>query len=339
MDRKEMKTSRIFLHWLVARRVVLLYQAAVFGFFFLVYALYAYPWGVAGYAALLGGCLGLGLALWDFMRFCRRHRELQQLAGRFPLGPLPGGTSLLEADYIQIAAELEAERKRLEALNEATCRDADEYYTLWAHQIKTPLAAMRLLLQSDEGAPSGVQSRSFLQELLRTGQYVDMVLQYQRLQSVQNDLLLRPCKVGELAKKAAKNCATLFICKNLSLTVKAEKICVVTDEKWLCFVLEQLFSNAVKYTAAGGVQVYEEGPDTLVIEDSGCGIPPEDLPRVFERGFTGLAGRAERSSTGIGLYLCREILQKMGFGIRLESNLGRGTRVLLCLAQPVLEVE
>ncbi|MDL2294104.1 sensor histidine kinase, partial [Ruminococcaceae bacterium OttesenSCG-928-D13] len=232
-------------------------------------------------------------------------------------------------------AGLEAERARLEQQNELVRRDAEEYYTLWAHQIKTPIAAMRLLLQAEESA--GRASPDVAQELFRIEQYVEMVLQYQRLSSLTSDLALERCGLEELARRAAKNCAPLFIHRKLAFSIEKVQGSVVTDSKWMVFVLEQLYTNALKYTPAGAVRVTsEDDGQTLVIADTGIGIPEADLPRVFERGFTGAAGRTERSSTGIGLYLCRAILTRLGFGISIESEPGKGTRVLLHLAQAEL---
>ena len=325
--------------WLHKRRYCLLLVAGIFAIFFIVYAIYGYGWGVAGYAALLCLVLGAALAIWDFVRFCARHIALTQTMGRFPLEKLPQPDDLIEQDYSDIILALEQARKQLENEKEHTRRDAEEYYTLWAHQIKTPMAAMRLLLQSAGNTLNDGVKADLEQELFRIGQYVDMVLQYQRLSSLQNDLVLERFPLDALVKKAAKNCATLFIYKDLALEMGEIGGSIVTDEKWFCFVLEQIYTNAVKYTAKGAVRVYSQGKDTLVIEDSGMGIPAEDLPRVFERGFTGTVGRRERSSTGIGLYLCRSILERLGFSITLSSKPGVGTKVMLHLAQEVQESE
>ena len=119
-------------------------------------------------------------------------------------------------------------------------------------------------------------------------------------------------------------------------------VTVLTDEKWLGFVLGQLLMNALQYTQSGGVRLYLEpdAPLTLVIADSGCGIRPEDLPRVFEQGYTGLSGRQNQGSTGLGLHLCRQITDRLGHSLRLESDgPRRGTRALLGLASAALEVE
>lgn len=334
-----MQAGKLFLQWLRARRWFLTYVAGLFGVFFVVYALYGYEWGVAGYAALLGFAAGAAITVWDFAKFSARHMRLSRMVGRFPTSELPEAKDLLQEDYGRIIAALEEERKRLEAQNEYVRRDAEEYYTLWAHQIKTPMAAMSLLLQSTEKSLNGKEKAEVEQQLFRIGQYVDMVLQYQRLSSLQSDLVLQRFDLETLARRAAKNCAELFIYKKMALHIENVQGSVVTDEKWFCFVLEQLYTNAVKYTHSGCVKVYSPDGQTLVVEDTGIGIAPEDLPRVFERGFTGTVGRSERSSTGIGLYLCREILARLGFSVSIESEQGKGTKVVLHLKQNNLEVE
>lgn len=323
--------------WLHARRYVILLVGLVFGLFFAVYALYGYPWGVAGYAALLGFAAAAVFAVVDFVRYMARAARLAKITGRFPAEGLPPAEDMVDESYHAIIEALEAERARLVEENERNKRDAEQYYTLWAHQIKTPIAAMRLVLQS--GAQAPVPRAQVEQELFRIEQYVGMVLQYQRLHSMQSDLVLRSHALQTLVNRAARACAPLFIHKGLALKTGEISQTLVTDEKWFTFVLEQVYTNALKYTDKGQIAVYAQGPATLVVEDTGCGIPPEDLPRVFERGFTGAIGRRERSSTGIGLYLCREILGRLGFGITIESHEGEGTRVLLHLRQQELEME
>jgi signal transduction histidine kinase len=333
-----LRRIKLIFEWLKARRAVLCYTAGTFGFFMLVYALYGYPWGVAGYAALLAFVLGLAFAAWDFASFALRHVKLEQMAGRFPTEHIPEPRNLTEHDYNEIIKLLEAERARLEKENEHTRRDAEEYYTLWAHQIKTPIAAMDLLLQSRQSSLPAEARDLLVPELYKIEKYVEMVLQYQRLSSITNDLAPEEYELSYLVNQAVKNCATLFIRKGLSLDSANVRGRVVTDSKWFCFVLEQLLSNAVKYTPRGEISVYG-GPDILYIKDTGIGIPSSDLPRVFERGFTGGAVRTERSSTGIGLYLCKRILSRLGFGISIESEAGRGTKAVLYLKQEKLELD
>ena len=217
----------------------------------------------------------------------------------------------------------------------AQYRDMMEYYTIWAHQIKTPIAAMHLLLR-EEDSP---HSRALEEELQRVEQYVQMVLGYLRLDGDNTDFVLRRCDLDAIVRRAVRNYAGSFIRKKLSLDYQGAKIWVLTDEKWLLFVIEQVLSNALKYTRTGKVTISLEGEATLVISDTGIGIAPEDLPRVFDRGFTGCNGRLEQRSSGIGLYLCRRILDQLGHSIEIQSTPGKGTQVRLHLEQNPLAVE
>ena len=208
-----------------------------------------------------------------------------------------------------------------------------EYYTMWVHQAKTPLAAMRLILQSVEERP---ENAALQQELFKLERYLDMVLGYLRLYSMSADLRLELRPVRPIAARAVKKFAGQFIYKKLSLDLEEFDNQVVTDEKWLLFVLEQLISNAVKYTSSGGIRISMDGADVLTVSDTGVGIDPADLPRVCERGFTGRNGREEVTSTGLGLYLTKEILDKLQTRMEIESEPGKGTKVKLYLARPTL---
>lgn len=318
--------------WLKSRRAALIYFLLFGGSVVLVYYLFRLPWQASGYTLLLGLFGGLLVAVPDFLRFYGRVQELHKHVGRFPTGVLPPARTLPEEQYHAMVRALEQERLRLAAQITANQKNDDEYYTLWVHQIKTPLAAMQLLLQQGEGTISPAGRATLQQEVFRTGQYVGMVLQYQRLTSPESDLLFREHRLPALVKKAVKNCAPLFIYKNIPLTLEVADTVLVTDEKWFVFVLEQLLTNAVKYTAKGNITVTSTA-HTLTVQDTGVGILPEDLPRVFQRGYTGSTGRQNSHSTGIGLYLCREILQKLGFSIRLESKPGKGTTAIINIAQ------
>ena len=200
---------------------------------------------------------------------------------------------------------------------------------IWNRSKAQALAAMRLLLQEEP--------RPELEgELLKIEQYVEMVLGYLRLGSGTTDYVFRSCELDALIRQSVRKYARLFILKKISLDFRETGKTVLTDEKWLSFVIEQLLSNAVKYTPEGGcVRIYGDG-ETLVITDSGIGIQPEDLPRVFEKGFTGFNGREDKKSTGIGLYLCRQVLDRLNHGISISSRPGQGTLVRLDLSRQLL---
>ena len=198
-----------------------------------------------------------------------------------------------------------------------------EYYTVWAHQIKTPIAAMRLMLRGEDSPAA----RQLSAELSRVEQYVEMVMTYLRLQDGVSDYVFRTWRLDPLIRQSVKRFSAEFIGRKIRLDYRPIELTLVTDEKWLSFVLEQLLSNALKYTPAGSIRIDLAPPRTLRITDTGIGIAPEDLPRIFEN------GRADRKASGIGLYLCRRICSNLGIGLRAESAVGRGTTVLLDLPE------
>ena len=308
-------------------KLLLLLTGAAF-VFASVFSLYDLPLEAVLYAGLLCFLWGLVLFALGFFLFLRRHRELEGLLSQarekaLPLPP-PGG--LLEQDYQALLQAVCADRAALAMETRNHIQDMTDYYTLWAHQIKTPIAAMNLLLQ-EEPRPE------LEAELLKIEQYVEMVLGYLRLGSDATDYVFRRCPLDPLLRQAVRKYARLFILKKISLDLRETGKTVLTDEKWLSFVIEQLLSNAIKYTPEGGrVRIYGDG-DTLVIADSGIGIREEDLPRVFEKGYTGYTGREDKKSTGIGLYLCREVMDRLNHGISIASRPGQGTLVRLDLSQ------
>ena len=247
------------------------------------------------------------------------------------LPPLPEAADAIEEDYQDLLAALDEDRRAIAARALEAQDRADTFYTAWVHQIKTPMAAMGLLLQSGEPDPALLKGELFSME-----KYVDLVLTYQRLGSDTTDLVLKDCDLDTViraaVKAAVKEYARLFILKKLTLTFTPTALTVLTDEKWLGFVIGQLLSNALKYTQNGGVSIYARG-QRLVIEDTGMGIPPAELPRIFEKSFTGENGRTDRRTTGLGLYLCRQACSLLGHGIAAESEVGKGTRVMLDLAR------
>lgn len=307
------------------RQIKLILMLLLFVILFaVVFSLYNLPVEAVAYASVL--CLVTGLLLFaiGYGRYVQRHRLLQRLLQNVEETSfqLPPPMSKLEEDYQALLQAVCADRTRITAKYENTYQDMTNYYTLWAHQIKTPIAAMSLLLQEE------VPDRDMLSaELLKIEEYVEMVLSYLRLGSDSTDYLLRRCDLDEIVRSTVRKYAKLFILKQITLTFDETHRAVLTDEKWLSFSIGQLLSNALKYTPdQGAIHIYGE-QDALIIADTGIGIRAEDLPRVFEKGFTGYNGRETRKSTGIGLYLCRRILTKLGHGITITSQPGRGTQV------------
>lgn len=304
-------------------KVIILFSLFVL-IFAAVFSLYNLELEAVLYAALLCLCLGIaafGFGLW---RYAVRHKELTELMQNIEIGidGLPDPNVRIEADYQNMLRELYAMNLKIRCEADSARRDTEDYYTLWVHQIKTPIAAMRLLLAED----SGTNNSLLLAELFKTEQYVDMVLQYVRLSSDSSDLLLKKHSLDDIIKGSLRKYARLFALKKLEFSFTETELTVLTDEKWLAFVIEQIFSNSLKYTNSGKISIYAEG-DALVIEDTGIGIRAEDLPRVCEKGYTGASGRADKKSSGIGLFLCKSILKKLGHGLEITSSVGVGTKV------------
>lgn len=306
------------------------------GLFALVLSLYDLPAEAAGYGALLCLAAVLIFAAADLGRWRRRMAALESIRGQAALALylLPEPVGDVERTYQELLQELDEERRAAVSASDARRRETIDYYTMWVHQIKTPIAAMGLMLQGDESE----RGREMAAELFRVERYVELVLSYLRLGGESTDYLIREYPLDPILRNAARKYAPLFIRGKVSLDLRETGLRALTDEKWLQLVVEQLLSNAVKYAPRGHVKVWSEG-ERLFIEDDGVGIAREDLPRVFDRGFTGCNGRMDKRSTGIGLYLSRQVCRRLGHTLTIDSELGRGTRVTIGLARPYLEVE
>lgn len=237
------------------------------------------------------------------------------------------------------------------------------------HQIKTPISAMKLLLEAEReelgqlicddeqsqchigdmtggnigaaGLNAALKQQavltelsdnmdSFEDELFRIEEYVSMALQYQRVSSTENDFVLENVSVDGVIRDTIKKYAKIMIRRHIGINYSGTGQKVYTDGKWLAFMLEQILSNAIKYTPHGVVTIEtaeEKDRFFITIKDTGIGIKAEDLPRVFEKGYTGYNGHADKKATGIGLYLCRQMADKLGHTIRMESEIGKGTKV------------
>ena len=210
-----------------------------------------------------------------------------------------------------------------------------DYYTVWAHQIKTPIASIKLKLQNEDTE----FSRSIARDVFRIEQYAEMVLTFLRLDSSSTDYVFKMQDMDVIIKGVVRKLSGEFIDRKLSLQLEETQLKSITDEKWISFVIEQVLTNALKYTPSGKIRIFTEEPETLCIQDTGIGILPEDLPRICEKGYTGCNGRTDKKASGIGLYLCRRICRKLGHEMKISSVPGKGTVVRLFLEEKKLEVE
>ena len=325
----------MFLKYLKSRWPIpaaLLLFALIFA---LVLSLYDIPSESVLYAGLLCASCGVFLVALSYTRWLHRCRALEQLRRSICVSDegLPSPSDYEDELYQELVRTLSSERARLDAAADAERRDAADYYAMWAHQIKTPIAAMRLLLQQPE-----LDRGSLEAELFRIEQYVGMVLGYLKLEGDSNDFVLRKRRLDDVVRGCVRKYARLFIIKKLPLNFEETRMTVLTDDKWLAFMIEQLLSNSLKYTSQGEIRIYADGK-ALVVEDTGIGISAEDLPRLGERGFTGYNGREDKKSTGLGLYLCRRICAKLGHKLVIESTPDVGTRVKILFADSTMLYE
>ena len=328
---------KLFLHYLKRRRRVYIVSAVFCVIFAVSFLLYHLPIGAVIYPALLCVVIGSIIIVFDFLRVKREHEALNSIRNIADViaESLPKIDGIKDEDYQQILRLFSEEHNSFRTQTNRKYSDMIDYYTVWVHQIKTPIASMRLHLQNEDSA----LSRTLTSDLHRIEQYVEMVLTFLRLNSESTDYVIKEYDLDRIIKQAVRKFSSDFIGRKLSLVYEPMNTMVITDEKWLSFVIEQVLSNALKYTPAGSITITLENEKTLRIRDTGIGIAPEDLPRVFENGYTGYNGRADKKASGIGLYLCKRICNNLGHTITARSTVDVGTIIDIDLVQTKLEVE
>ena len=314
----------------------------------IIFFLYQLPIESMVYVTVFWLITGICACLNGFYRYRKKVEQLELIAAApdINLSQMDSPVGQDERFQQEIMQQLNQMRIDVENASQKSSEDMTDYYTMWAHQIKTPIFALRLLLQE-----STEENKEKLSELFKIEQYVEMVLGYLRTEDMSSDLKLSRCSLDRIIRDQIHKYAGIFVSKKLTLTYESISQDVLTDEKWLGFVIGQILSNALKYTRTGGIRIYLEkklsldtddvsisiGNDdcnkvenfTLVIEDTGIGIRAEDIPRIFEKGYTGVNGRDDNRATGIGLYLSNKIMRKLGHRLYITSTEGKGTKVFL----------
>ena len=327
-EREKLKFLSAYLKYKKKEIIVFFVFSAVFAVSFFMYHL---PLKAVAYPVLLCLIIGAAILAVSIKNSYGKHKELERLStlSSSLIREFPEASCTEDDDYTGIIKLLCEEQRQLLSSMNRKYSDMTDYYTMWAHQIKTPIASMKLQLEKEDSS----FSRKMSSELFRIEQYVEMVLVFLRLDSETTDYVIKEYSVDEIVRQAINKFSGDFISRKLSLSYEPIDAKAVTDEKWLSFVVEQVLSNALKYTPAGGtIRIYGDGT-TVAIADSGIGIREEDQARVFEKGFTGYNGRADKKSTGIGLYLCRQVMNRLNHSISLTSRPGQGTLVRLDLSR------
>ena len=312
------KFGTIFWQYVVSRRR-LLYLLVIFLIIDLVFA-YLFPetGTVFLYATLVLGFFAFCVLIWDFAMTFRDYRKAALYEEVEVTSPL---------EHLLYEKYTEEQQARLEEGKTAQAKfnDLMDYYTLWVHQIKTPIAASQLLVKNIEDSDLRQQME---QELFKIDSYANVVLQYLRLESFHDDLVLKRVPLEELVKEVVRKYAIFFIQKGLTVDLHDLDVAVITDRKWLLVIIEQLLSNSLKYTSTGGIEIYFKD-QTLFMKDSGIGIKDSDILRVFERGFSGYNGHLTQQSSGLGLYLSKKIADQLGHQLQMTSQVGQGTTVAI----------
>ncbi len=328
---------KLFWNYMKQRRRGIAASILFCTIFALSFGLYHLPLKAVLYPAMLCLLLGSILLISDFRRARERHLQMQKIQklADAAIMDFPQIETVEDADYQKLIHLICQEQQNFQTEAADRYENMVNYYTVWAHQIKTPIAAMRLNLQNEDST----LSRKLSSDLFRVEQYVEMVLMFLKLDGGTSDYVIRRYDLDTIIRQAVKKFAGEFIGRKLKLVYEPVNATVITDEKWLSFVIEQLLSNALKYTPSGCITITLTPEKKLRIEDTGIGIAPEDLPRIFENGYTGYNGRADKKASGIGLYLCKRICGNLGHKISAQSQVDVGTCITIDLQQQELEVE
>lgn len=329
-----MKLVKSFLY---ERRIIYGMYLVFWGLIFLTFYLYEFSFAPFFDGWLFTAFVLLVYSVVSFYRSFRKQKQLELLATKdlqlSNLVFLPKATTLSEQTYQEVLRlVLENKNQEQEELQRKQRAMLDDF-GLWLHQIKTPVAALDLLIQSGQLDP-----RTMKNEVFKINEYLQMILNYMRQNLDQADLVFQQLSIEKIIKSVVKKYATFFSQKDLSLQLGNLEGRVYSDQKWLIFILEQVIFNAIKYTENGTISI-SFSDNQLTIQDTGIGIRSEDLPRVFEKGYTGMNGREQQRASGLGLYLSQEAAEKLGCRLYIESQVKKGTTVTIVFPEEISAFE
>lgn len=236
-------------------------------------------------------------------------------------------------DWERIAKERQETLRRVQAIQAKQNEDLEEYFLTWVHQLKTPITGAKLI--ADQTDPIEEEDRKALStQLIAIEGYTDMAMSYIKVANPSSDLDLAQTDIDPVIRALLRKYARLFIDGHLRVDYQPMGEYVASDARWFGILFEQLLSNSLKYTKEGEIRIFSPEKRVLEIQDTGVGIRPEDLPRIFERGYSGWNGRTNERASGIGLYLVKRIAEKLSIHIELKSTWGEGTTVRLRFPEP-----
>ena len=300
-------------------RWYLLY-ACMTGLYLLSFFLYHLPLTYFLTSLAFNLVLLLILTIWFFLNF---RRKMKILADFHILDELEDLTFPSDLAYRAILAQLKSQEAEhlLDLKNQH--QDLQQLVKMWSHQMKVPLSALSLMAQTDQ-----LNKQDVRQQLLRIENYLNTLLTYLKFSDKRDDFRFERCFVRELVADLVKKYRVSFLAKNLSVDLVGDWQ-VKSDKKWLSFAISQVLDNAIKYSRDSGQIRICLDDSGIMISDTGIGILPEDQPRLFEEGFTGYNGHEHKKATGLGLYMTKQVLDKLDFGIRVDSQVEQGTQVYI----------
>lgn len=333
--------STVFKGFLSVKRYeigIYLAMILIFGALFILGRL---PLEFYFYGVLLTGFLFTGYLIAQFTQYNNRYKTLKYIEIQ-PLTVLKELKTSIDPSEKYLLEEIQHLMEQIDEFRYSQQEKNTEqmdYFTLWLHQIKTPIAAMSLLMQQNKENPQ--LTKKVQQELIRVENYTHMALNYLKLEQAEKELDLGKVDLDRVIKRTLKKFSILFIYNRIALDYQPLEKSVLSDENWLLILVEQILSNSLKYTPENGtIKIYMDPhkENQLIIEDTGIGIRSEDLPKIFEKGYSGWNGKIQEKSTGLGLFLSKKICQRLGHKLTVQSEIGKGTIISIDLNQENLEI-
>lgn len=321
-----MWNKKLLYEYLKMKKTSIIGILGVYAILFVFVYLYRIPIGVILYPFILTIVFVLMVLLFDYIKYKEKVNKIIQICNDISscYSVKINDKNIFDEYYLDIINELLKENRKQVSQIQKRVSDINDYFSIWVHQIKTPIASMKLKIDNEQ-----IDSLQLASDLNRIDHYVDLVLSFLKFDEEKIDLYFRKTDVDRIMRESLKKFSNDFIIKKIRLDYKLSKREVLTDEKWLSFVFDQLLSNALKYTDKGTISIYYDEDSCLCIKDSGIGIALADMERLFEKGFTGYNGRQYKKASGIGLYMCKRMCDKLNIAISIESVVNEYTLVKL----------
>lgn len=321
-----MWNKKLLNEYLKMKKTSIIGILGVYAILFVFVYLYRIPIEVILYPFILTIVFVLMVLLFDYIKYKEKVNKIIQICNDVSscYSVKINDKNIFDEYYLDIINELLKENRKQVSQIQKKVSDINDYFSIWVHQIKTPIASMKLKIDNEQ-----MDLLQLASDLNRIDHYVDLVLSFLKFDEEKIDLYFRKTDVDRIMRESLKKFSNDFIIKKIRLDYKLSKREVLTDEKWLSFVFDQLLSNALKYTDKGTISIYYDGDSCLCIKDSGIGIALADMERLFEKGFTGYNGRQYKKASGIGLYMCKRMCDKLNIAISIESIVNEYTLVKL----------